>query len=36
MYPAYPIELTQSVVQMAVYFVTVLGVLLGTVLGGRG
>jgi hypothetical protein len=33
--PAIPIELTQHVVQMIVYFVTVLGVVLSTVMGGR-
>jgi hypothetical protein len=35
MYPAIPIELTQNAVQMVVYFVTVLGVLISTIMGGR-
>ena len=35
MYPAIPIELTQNVVQMVVAFITVAGVLLSTVMGGR-
>lgn len=35
MYPAVPIELTQNVVQTVIYFVTVMGVLLSTVMGGR-
>jgi hypothetical protein len=35
MYPVIPVELTQSVVQLVVYFVTVAGILLSIVMGGR-
>ena len=34
MYPI-PTELTQSAVQLVVYFFTIVGVLLGIVMGGR-
>jgi hypothetical protein len=35
MYPIIPAELTQSVVQMVVYFVTFLGAAFGLMLCGR-
>jgi hypothetical protein len=35
MYPVIPAELTQNAVQLAVYFVTAVGVLLGLMMGGR-
>jgi len=36
MYPLIPAELTQNVLQMLVYFVTLLGTVLGFVLCSRG
>lgn len=35
MYPGYPIELTQTVVQMATYVFTLVGVLLSIFVGAR-
>ena len=36
MYPLVPAELTQNVLQLVVYFVTLLGTVLGLVLCSRG
>ena len=36
MYPVIPVELTQTAVQLVVYFVTVVGILLSLVTGGSG
>ena len=35
MYPVIPAEMTQSAVQMLVYFVTIVGTMFGLVLCGR-
>ncbi len=36
MYPVIPAELTQNAVQLVVYCVTIVGILFGVTLGGRG
>ena len=36
MYPLIPVEMTQSAVQLVVYFISIAGALFGLMLCGRG